>query len=99
MVARVKDGEVLDHEVVTNPHYNNHQPGQMPRFIRGLGVDAILAGGMGPKAIQMFESFGINVATGAVGVAGKVLAAYLSGELTGIVPCKHDHEDSCGGHH
>ena len=98
-VVRAKDGKILDHEVVENPHYNEHQPGLMPRFIKGLGADVILSGGMGPRAVQMFESFGIDVATGAVGVAGKVLEAYLSGELTGTVPCTHDHPESCGGGH
>ena len=53
---------------------------------------------MGPRAIQMFNGFGIEVATGAVGQVGKVLDAFLSGELRGIVPCEHNHPESCGHH-
>ena len=53
---------------------------------------------MGPRAVQLFNSHGIEVATGAVGRVGSVLAAYLRGELRGIVPCQHDHPESCGGH-
>jgi predicted Fe-Mo cluster-binding NifX family protein len=85
--------------VERNVHYGNHQPGQMPMFIRDLGANVILAGGMGPRAIDMFHGFGIEVATGAVGNIGKVLDAYLRGEVKGIVACEHDHPDSCGGHH
>ena len=84
--------------VTANPYYGNHQPGQMPMYLRDMGANVILAGGMGPRAVQMFEQFGIEVATGAVGKVGRVLHAYLSGGLTGTVPCNHDHPDSCGGH-
>jgi len=98
VVAEIKDGAVIETNVVNNPHFGNHQPGQMPRFIRDLGVDVILAGGMGPKAVDMFHNFGIEVATGAVGNVGRVLDAYLRGEVKGIVPCSHDHPESCGSH-
>lgn len=85
-------------EVVPNAHYGMHQPGVMPRFIKGLGADVIISGGMGPRAIDMFQAMGIEVATGAIGQVGKVLDAYLKGEINGIVPCAHDHPDSCGEH-
>ncbi len=98
LVAHVKDGAVVETKVVQNPHFGNHQPGQMPTFIRNLGVDVILAGGMGPKAVDMFNNFGIEVATGAVGNVGRVLDAYLRGEVKGTVPCSHDHPESCGDH-
>ncbi len=99
VLAAVENGKILESQVKENPFYGNHQPGQMPVFIKELGADVIVSGGMGPRAIQMFNGFGIEVATGAVGQVGKVLAAYLSGELSGIVPCSHDHPESCGGHH
>jgi predicted Fe-Mo cluster-binding NifX family protein len=76
-----------------------HQPGQVPRFIQGLGVDAILAGGMGPRAINMFSQFGIDVATGLTGRVRDVVGGYLRGEVSGTVPCGHDHPRSCGGGH
>jgi predicted Fe-Mo cluster-binding NifX family protein len=85
-------------EVIANAHHGQHQPGVMPLYIHGLGVDVIIAGGMGPRAVQIFQAMGIEVATGAAGVVGKVLEAYLRGEVRGIVPCAHDHPESCGGH-
>jgi len=98
VLAKVDGSTVLDSEVRTNLHYGNHQPGMMPAFIKDMGADVILAGGMGPRAIALFSQMGIEVATGAVGRVGAVLEAYLDGRIRGIVPCAHDHEDSCGGH-
>ena len=98
VVVEVTGEHIAETQIVANPHFGNHQPGQMPNFIRDLGVDVILAGGMGPRAVDMFHSFGMEVVTGAVGNVGRVLWAYLHGEIKGIVPCSHDHSDSCGGH-
>lgn len=98
VLAEVEGGKLIKSRVQVNPHYSSHQPGQMPAYIRDLGADVILAGGMGPMAINLFQQFGIEVATGAVGNVGRVLDAYLAGQVSGIVPCAHDHEDSCGGH-
>jgi len=93
-----QDGFVRDATSVPNPHFEKHIPGVMPQFVQGMGADVILAGGMGPRAIQMFEACGIEAVTGAVGRVSKVLDAYLNKGLSGIAPCAHDHADSCGGH-
>ena len=89
---------VAGSRVVANPYFDMHRPGVMPRFIRDLGTNVIIAGGMGPRAIEMFHGFGIDVATGATGSVSTVLGAYLRGEHRGVVPCAHDHPDSCGEH-
>ena len=85
-------------EVVPNPHFGAHQPGAVPRFIRDIGAEVIIAGGMGPQAIEMFHGFGIDVATGVTGTVATVLGAYMRGEHRGLVPCAHGHPDTCGGH-
>jgi predicted Fe-Mo cluster-binding NifX family protein len=85
-------------QVVPNPYSGAHQPGAVPDFIRDLGADVIITGGMGPRAIDMFHAFGIDVATGLTGTVATVLGAYLRGEHRGVEPCAHDHPDSCGGH-
>jgi predicted Fe-Mo cluster-binding NifX family protein len=70
----------------------------MPRFIRDLGVDVIIAGGMGPRAIEMFRDFGIAVATGAVGTVEGALGTYLRGEGRGEAPCAGSHRHGCENH-
>ncbi len=98
LLAEVEGGKVISTKVQVNPHFASHRPGQMPVYIRDLGADVILAGGMGPQAVAMFQQFGMEVATGAIGNVGRVLDAYLAGQVQGIVPCEHDHPDSCGKH-
>jgi len=82
-------------EVVPNPHFEAHQPGAVPGFVRDLGADVIIAGGMGPRAIEMFHDFGIDVATGVAGTVSTVLGAYLRGEHRGVMPCAHGHANGC----
>jgi predicted Fe-Mo cluster-binding NifX family protein len=96
-VVTMEGAWVMEHRVEKNPHFGRHQPGLVPDFIRSLGADAILAGGMGPRAIDLFHRFGIDVVTGVAGKVGEAVDEYAHGRLTGIVPCRHDHPDSCGG--
>ncbi len=97
VVAYVDDSNQLQKtEVVENPYFNQHVPGQVPSFINSLQVNAIIAGGMGPKAIDMFRGFGIDVVTGVGGRIGNVLQAYLEGKISGAAGCAHDHDhDHC----
>ena len=50
---------------------------------------------MGPRAIEMFKNFGIEVVTGYVGDAEKIVDAYLKGEIKGYAPCEHSNKE-CG---
>lgn len=46
-------GNIVRQELIENPGYTNHQPGLVPKFLQSIGVDCIIAGGMGPRAIMM----------------------------------------------
>jgi predicted Fe-Mo cluster-binding NifX family protein len=94
----VEGQEVKHVNVIENPYFNNHVPGKVPHFIGQQNAHVMIAGGMGPRAIGIFESLGIEVVTGVGGKVGSVVQAYLKGEISGIVPCAHDHKDRCGGH-
>ena len=94
----VEEGKMTNTQVVANPAFENHVPGVVPKFISEQKVNVMIAGGMGPKAIDMFNDFGIEVATGVGGKVEKVLKAYLDGRVQGTAPCEHDHGDSCGDH-
>jgi ATP-binding protein involved in chromosome partitioning len=97
-VVEVVGDEIIEATAVENPHYDSHTPGAVPQFIVSLRTDAMLAGGMGPRAVQILESAGVCVVTGATGTAEAAVRAYIAGKLSGIVPCSHDHPESCGGH-
>ena len=98
MMVEVEGRDVKNVEAVVNPYFNGHVPGVVPQFINTQKANVMIAGGMGPKAIDMFNGFGIEVATGVGGKVGNVLQAYLDGRVSGTVACAHDHADSCGGH-
>lgn len=94
----VEGKDIKNVQVINNPYFNNHVPGKVPEFISTQNVNVMIAGGMGPRAIDLFNGFGIDVATGMGGIVENVLKAYLDGRVSGIIPCSHDHENSCGGH-
>jgi predicted Fe-Mo cluster-binding NifX family protein len=91
LIVDVEGDDIQKTNIVDNPYYNNHVPGKVPQFIMEQGAHVMIAGGMGPRAIDMFSNLGIEVVTGAVGNTGNVLQAYLRGEISGVEPCKHDH--------
>ena len=94
--------DVIAVNVIDNPHYGNHQPGQVPAFINSHNVEVMLTGGMGRRAIMFFEQFGIQAATGAAGTIRQALDRYFSGALLGAAPCResieHAHEHDEGGY-
>ena len=92
----VEGTEVKAVEVIANPYYGAHQPGQVPGFIHEQKADVMLSGGMGGRAIQFFEQFGIKTATGASGTVQSTLESYLGDELTGAAPCKESVEHGHG---
>jgi predicted Fe-Mo cluster-binding NifX family protein len=93
-LVQVDNGSVLSVESIVNPYFSNHQPGQVPGFIHNQGVDVMLSGGMGRRAVAFFESYGITPFTGASGTADDTLKRYLNGELSGAAPCAESIEHS-----
>lgn len=89
--------EVSQVNAVENPAYGQHQPGQVPGFIKSHGADVMLAGGMGRRAIGFFQQYGIQAVTGATGTVRHALEQYLGGTLQGAEPCsvsvEHGHEE------
>jgi predicted Fe-Mo cluster-binding NifX family protein len=85
-----KEVEALN--IVANPFFANHQPGQVPGFIHSHKADVMLSGGMGGRAIQFFRQYGIEAATGASGTVRSALEKYLGGDLSGAAPCKESVE-------
>lgn len=98
VLAATNGDTVTGSVVVVNPYFGAHQPAVVPRFIHNIGAHVIISGGMGRRAIDLFHDFGIDVATGLTGEVATVLGAYLRGEHRGVIPCAHDHPDSCGEH-
>ena len=88
VLADVESGQVKQVRVVENPYYERDIPGQVPAFIQSQGVDVMLSGGMGRRAIALFQEYGIEAVTGAYGTVRRALASYLDGRLRGVQPCE-----------
>ncbi|HKM41302.1 MAG TPA: NifB/NifX family molybdenum-iron cluster-binding protein [Methanocorpusculum sp.] len=91
----------LDGDKLTRlPDFNNpgHEPGLLPRLLSEEHADVVLAGGMGPRAVQMFESYGIEAVLGIFGDIDGVAALYAQGTLnSGVSTCTHDDSHECDG--
>ena len=96
LLAEANGSIVTVSTVLPNPGFGTQRSGATPRFIHDLGADVIIAGDMGPQAIDAFHDFGIDVATGATGSVEAVLGAYVRGEHLGVVPCNQDHPANRG---
>jgi predicted Fe-Mo cluster-binding NifX family protein len=102
VVVDVDDKEIREVKALQNPFYGNHgEPGEVPAFIKSLGAQVIISGGMGPKAIGFFEQFGIQAVTGVSGMVREVVNAYMDGQIDGARPCNdrgsshvHEHNEA-----
>jgi predicted Fe-Mo cluster-binding NifX family protein len=88
--------QVLNVREVDNPFFGNHQPGQVPGLIASQGANVMLTGGMGGRAIQFFEQYGIEGVTGAYGTVRQSIERYLAGQLQGAQPCAESQEHGHG---
>jgi predicted Fe-Mo cluster-binding NifX family protein len=61
-IILTNDRELLNEQSVDPPP---HQPGLLPVWLAEQGVTDVIAGGMGQRAIQIFNNHGINVFVGA----------------------------------
>jgi len=93
--------EIIKTEMQTPPL---HEPGVLPRWLNQQGCNVIIAGGMGQRAISMFNQFGIQVVIGAPSQSTEtIITAYLNDRLSvGENLCDsqgHDNQGSkCGSH-
>ncbi len=78
-IITIEGGKVKKEEKVVPPP---HEPGLLPKWLAEKGVTDILAGGMGHKAITIFNQNKINAFVGAPKMKAKELVeAHMSGSL------------------
>jgi len=68
-----------------------HEPGVLPAWLSKMGCDLIIAGGMGQRAISLFNKSGVEVIVGVPsGQPEDVILAYLNDTLeSGVNLCDH----------
>ena len=84
----VEGNEITKKETLEPPP---HEPGVLPAWLHSLGTSVIIAGGMGGRALSLFEQNGIKVVTGAsADDPEELVKSYLNNTLaTGDNVCDH----------
>jgi len=83
----VEDGIAVNRETIANP---GHQPGFLPKYLSDMGVECIIAGGMGPRAQGLFAAQNIEFIIGVQGPIDEVIEKFLQQELEpGEDQCSH----------
>ncbi len=88
----IEGASVTGKRVIPNP---GHEPGFLPRYLAGMGVKCMIAGGMGHRAQSLFAETGIDTYVGVEGKVNEVINEFVAGSLqSGISTCDH----TGGGH-
>lgn len=87
-IYTVNDGKISAEEWISPPP---HEPGSHPKFLRDLGCETIIAGGMGVKAQNLFAENNIEVIIGVPDIPlTKLVQKYIDAELvSGNNLCDH----------
>jgi predicted Fe-Mo cluster-binding NifX family protein len=79
-IADIENASVEAKQIIDNP---GHHPGYLPEFLRGKGVEYIIAGGMGMRAQMLFNQSNIKTVMGVSGRVEDVLEQICNGTLEG----------------
>ena len=87
-IFEIDNGKIINRTDEVPPA---HEPGVLPKWLHGMGVNVIIAGGMGQRAQQLFAQNKIEVVIGAqAGSPEELVSAYLQNTLvTGDNICDH----------
>ena len=83
----IEEGKIIKKEIIANP---GHEPGFLPKFLAEKGVQKIICCGIGPRAVQLFESLGIEVIAGVEGNIEEAIREFIEGKLkSDFSKCEH----------
>lgn len=79
---------ILKTELVEPPP---HEPGLLPKWLAEMGVQLVIAGGMGGRALELFAAAKIQVVVGAeIDSPENIITKYFNETLkTGANRCEH----------
>lgn len=105
-ILDIEGGKAVNRKSIDNP---GHSPGVIPQFLNEKGVKLIVCGGMGARALGLFEELGIESIAGVSGKINEVIAKLEEDTLEGgeslckpgagrgygveKTVCDHPHED------
>ncbi|HOP05559.1 MAG TPA: NifB/NifX family molybdenum-iron cluster-binding protein [Tenuifilaceae bacterium] len=95
-IVKVENSKIVEVKELTPPE---HIPGLYPRWVAQLGATDVIAGGMGQKAIELFNHQNINVFIGApIKNAEELVNDFIENKLQlSANYCNHDSRHEQGG--
>ncbi len=98
LVVDLEGENASERQLLENP---GHTPGSIPKWLAGLGVHTVVAGGIGARAAELFAENGIELISGVSGPVDDVVRAFAQGKLESagtLCTSHHHHEEggSCG---
>ncbi|QWC00404.1 NifB/NifX family molybdenum-iron cluster-binding protein [Mycoplasmatota bacterium] len=89
VVYEVENNEINGSYLIKNPP---HQKGYLPKFLKGEGIDVVIAGGIGAMAVNGLKNLGIDCYINVEGDVSVVIEKFLNNELNqGGEPCTDHH--------
>ena len=79
-IIEIKDSQLIDKKTIDNP---GHHPGFLPEYLQKAGVSAIIAGGMGKRAEDLFRQAKIDTIMGIEGDIEQVIDQIKQGTIEG----------------
>ena len=92
-VFTIENGKVSSSSILPSP---GHEPGKLPVFLAEHKITHVLAGGMGPRAVELFCANNIEVFLGISGNIDTVIHDFLAGKIIpGQSSCTHGPDHEC----
>lgn len=87
LVIEVTDGQMAGRYRLDSP---GHEPGRLPKLLKDEDIDCVVAGGMGPRAKQLFAQMQIGAILGVSGRLDDAISRIAADELVaGEDQCLH----------
>lgn len=80
LFVEIDGKKIIKQTKLANP---GHERGLIPKFIHEQGADTIICGGMGFRAQQFFQQYGVTPILGIKGPIDTVLSQLVDGTLEG----------------
>ena len=98
-IYTVENKEIISVEELPSPEGCGCKSG-VAADLQQMGVEVMLAGNMGPGALNKLQSHGIKVVRGCMGDIEAVVSGYIAGFIldSGVGCAGHGEDHQCGDH-
>ena len=87
VIVDIANGAEVAREELANP---GHEPGLLPRLLNEEGVAYVVAGGAGPRAVNLLAEMNMGIFVGIAGSVDAAIEKIIKGELEpGESTCEH----------